>query len=244
MIGHFLVVGNPLSGELIAIGLTFGSDGQDRLQWTVGVTIAGANGGIGGVDAGGLTYIDPNIDRTWSYTWNPTGGVNGGGLLTGTLSGPGGGTKTVDLTPTQRATLALASVNAFGISVGSPSQSNSSEFANIFIDDVSYSIANSTFLLGDFNRDAHVNSADIPVMLNVLSDLNPYKNILQYTASQLLSIEDINGDGKFTNADVQALLNYLKAGGGSVTAVPEPTNFFGASLGLLTLVGLRIRRPQ
>jgi hypothetical protein len=66
--------------------------------------------------------------------------VDGGGELTATLSGPGGGTQTVDLTPTQRATLAPASVNAFGLSVSYPSIS-SSEFANIFIDDVTYTVA-------------------------------------------------------------------------------------------------------
>ena len=94
------------------------------------------------------------------------------------------------------------------------------------------------FLLGDFNRDGHVNATDIPVMLSILSDLNPYKNILQYTHSQLLSIEDINGDGKFTNADVQALLNYLKAGGGSVASVPEPNAIIYSTFSLLALVGL------
>jgi PEP-CTERM motif len=49
------------------------------------------------------------------------------------------------------------------------------------------------------------------------------------------TIGDVNGDIQFTNADLQALLNALKAGGGSADAVPEP-----ASIVLLSLGGLAI----
>ena len=101
------------------------------------------------------------------------------------------------------------------------------------------------FLLGDFNRDGHVNTADISVMLNVLTDISQYKTILQYSDAQMLSIGDLNGDGKLNNADLQGLLNLLKSGGGSLTsvpAVPEPASIIYASLGLLMLVSLRICR--
>ncbi len=143
VIGHFLEVGDPLAGDFSQIGIGFGNGGTNNLEWTVVITVGFANGSsiaTGGV----LTAIDPNIDRTWSYDWNPTGGVNGGGLLTAILSGPGGGTKSLDLTTTQRATLAPASVNAFGLSVSYPTLSDSSEFANVFIDDVAYTVADSS----------------------------------------------------------------------------------------------------
>ena len=139
MIGHFLVLGDPLVGEISQIGLGFGSGGPNLLYWTAQVSVGFSNGSSAGV-GGTLTYIDPNIDRTWSYDWNPTGGVNGAGELTATLSGAGGGTKILDLTATQRSTLAPASVNAFGLSVSYPTLTDSSEFANIFIDDVVYTV--------------------------------------------------------------------------------------------------------
>ncbi len=51
------------------------------------------------------------------------------------------------------------------------------------------------------------------------------------TNTQLLDIEDVNGDGKFTNADLQSLLIDLKNGGGSADSVPEPASIvlFGFS---------------
>ena len=76
---------------------------------------------------------------------------------------------------------------------------------------------------GDFNRDGHVNAADIVVMEQALTNPTGYQaahNTL--TASQLLLIEDVNGDHSFNNADLQYLLNTLKSGGGSTNAVPEP----------------------
>ncbi len=46
---------------------------------------------------------------------------------------------------------------------------------------------------------------------------------------------DLNGDGVVNNADLQALLNLLKSGGGSSDAVPEP-----AALVLLVIGALAI----
>ena len=89
-------------------------------------------------------------------------------------------------------------------------------------------VIDTNFLPGDFNRDGHVNAADLPAMVAALTDLNAYKSANSLTSAQLLSIGDIDLSGTVTNADMQALLNLLKSGGGSVAAVPEP-----ASLGLL-----------
>jgi hypothetical protein len=77
-------------------------------------------------------------------------------------------------------------------------------------------------LPGDFNRDGHVNAADIVAMEQALSNLPAYESAQGLNDSQLLGIADINGDGIVNNADIQSLVNLLKSGGGSAAAVPEP----------------------
>ena len=66
--------------------------------------------------------------------------------------------------------------------------------------------------------------------------------------ADLLAIGDINGDGVVNNADLQALLNLLKSGGGSLAAVPEPSSLaltiFGAIAFLaVALMRANLRRP-
>jgi hypothetical protein len=80
-------------------------------------------------------------------------------------------------------------------------------------------------LAGDLNQDQHVNAADISTLLNALGDLNAYVGThLGFDKGDLLDVADINGDGAVTNADLQALLNNLKGGTGSVVPVPEPSS--------------------
>ncbi len=54
---------------------------------------------------------------------------------------------------------------------------------------------------------------------------------------------DLNADGHVNNADLQWLLNYLKAGAGGTTAVPEPTTFvMGVMAGAaLVVIGKRAK---
>ena len=90
-------------------------------------------------------------------------------------------------------------------------------------------------LRGDLNRDGHVDGADIPALLQALTDLNAYQTKYGLPAAATLAIGDLNGDGKVTNADLQTLLTLLKTGGGSLAAVPEPTS---GMLLVLALPGL------
>ncbi len=88
---------------------------------------------------------------------------------------------------------------------------------------------------GDFDRDHTVTAADINSMLTALTDLNSYKTARGLSDADLLAIGDLNGDGKFNNADIQSLLSLVAnpIGIGSVAAVPEP-----ASILLLIAGGL------
>jgi phosphatidylinositol-3-phosphatase len=85
-----------------------------------------------------------------------------------------------------------------------------------------------TFLPGDFNRDGHVNAADILPMELALTNFSAYKATYapSITDAQLELIEDVNSDSSFNNADLQYLLNKLQSGGGSADAVPEPSSCF------------------
>jgi hypothetical protein len=85
--------------------------------------------------------------------------------------------------------------------------------------------------VGDFNRNGQIDAADILAMEKAITNLPAYQTASGLTKSQLLAIGDINGDGKFTNADIQTLLKSLKSGGGTSDPVPEPATFILMGLG-------------
>jgi autotransporter-associated beta strand protein len=85
-------------------------------------------------------------------------------------------------------------------------------------------------ILGDFNRDGIVTSADIVTMLSALVNLPAYEANQNFTDVDLLATADLNGDGKVTNTDLQALLNKLRNVGSSTSAVPEPNGFLLAAI--------------
>lgn len=90
---------------------------------------------------------------------------------------------------------------------------------------------------GDFNRDGHVNATDTLPMMQALADPGAYRAAhSNLTAAQVLMIEDVNGDSQFTAADLQKLLNTLKAGGGSADAVPEPSSIQLACCALIVAI--------
>jgi hypothetical protein len=94
---------------------------------------------------------------------------------------------------------------------------------------------NDAWSAGDFNLDHHVDAADLAPMMAALTDVSGFQAAhSSLSSSDLLSIEDVNGDGQFTNADLQKLLINLKNGGGS-TSVPEPR-----SATLLAIAGLAL----
>ena len=83
---------------------------------------------------------------------------------------------------------------------------------------------------GDMNRDQQVNASDVSAMIAALANLPAYELAYNLTAAQVTAIGDVNGDGKFNSADVQALEKFLAANHGTGIPAPEP-----ASIVLLVL---------
>jgi hypothetical protein len=129
-IGTGLVLGHFAVGGVGQVGIVFNNDASN-LYWRAYVRFND------GTDVNTLAnVIGANVARTWDYTWNPAGGAQGGGLLTVDVSGPGGGTQTIDLNPAQRAL--GSTVDAFGLSSRPAVSSNSGQFVDLAIDDLSY----------------------------------------------------------------------------------------------------------
>lgn len=97
------------------------------------------------------------------------------------------------------------------------------------------------FKLGDVNLDGHVDAADISAMEAILANPTEYESQHAITAAFLLTITDINQDGEFNNADLEALVTALKNGSGSADPVPEPTTITLLAIGTIGFVFSRRR---
>jgi hypothetical protein len=98
-------------------------------------------------------------------------------------------------------------------------------------------------LLGDFNQDGHVNSADISTAMAAMTNLQSYETSEHLTdPQQFLNVADVNHDGTFNVADLQAILILLKSGGGSNNSVPEPSTLVLCVLAAFMLGGRNISR--
>jgi hypothetical protein len=89
-------------------------------------------------------------------------------------------------------------------------------------------------LPGDYNNDGHVDAADIKALELALANLPLYESTYGVSDADLQQIDQLPGKSStnLNNSDLQALLNYLKSGGGSTNSVPEPSTFV---LGVLVL---------
>jgi len=132
--GPALQVGHFSGSGLASVGVSFNNNNTGTLHWQASVRL---DDGTNIISPPSIPLLS-NVPRTWSYDWNPTGGT-GSGRLTVTLSGiNGGGTDIIDLTPAQRAV--GVTLDGFGFNGESATSSNSGLLADIFIDDVTYSV--------------------------------------------------------------------------------------------------------
>jgi hypothetical protein len=99
---------------------------------------------------------------------------------------------------------------------------------------------------GDYNKDGHVNSADITALELALTNLTLYKSTYSVSDSDLASIDNIPNDSGATlnNSKLQALENLLIAGDGTLSAVPEPGSFILLALGGLGLAAAKKRMAK
>ena len=134
-LGHFAFEGGGF-GPRNHVGIFFHNGvSASELSWGIGIRFS--NGSDDGADS---TVISMNADRTWSYSWIPDEGIHGAGRLTATLSGPGGGTKILDVTPQQRALGVTLDSFGFAGHYPSPPDGSANRYADLYIDDVTYTI--------------------------------------------------------------------------------------------------------
>ncbi len=99
------------------------------------------------------------------------------------------------------------------------------------------------YMMADFSRDTQVTAADIPIMLTALTDPQAFMIAQNLEPDELITIGDVNHDGKFDNRDIQSLLDLVIAGGGGGTsAVPEPATVLLGAIGSLALIAARFQR--
>jgi hypothetical protein len=93
---------------------------------------------------------------------------------------------------------------------------------------------------GDFNRDHQLTAADLPVMLQALTDIPGYESSHGLTDSDFVAIADLDGSGTGDNADIQAMLNMLahsnSFASSAATPVPEPSTKWTMIVAVVILI--------
>ena len=96
----------------------------------------------------------------------------------------------------------------------------------------------------DGSTPGNLDSATLGFARAALTNLNVYKSSNGLSDSGLVPLGDLNGDGTVNNLDVQGLINLLKNGGGSLSAVPEPASIWLIASGFIAVGGVSLRRRR
>lgn len=105
--------------------------------------------------------------------------------------------------------------------------------------------------IGDIDQDTHVSVSDISAEMRALTNKDAYRaqyfGMASDPAGDVAFILNVNGDQSADNLDIQAqivLVANLGAGGGSLTAVPEPSTLVLAAVAALAATGTAGRRRR
>ncbi len=97
----------------------------------------------------------------------------------------------------------------------------------------------------DFDGDGALTAADVPLMLEALTDMNRFEAQHAISSDDLVAMADLDGSGKVTNADIQLLLDAVAAqSNDSASAVPEPATLVQMMLAILGLVAFYHRSTR
>src|SRR5262249_33485214 len=93
---------------------------------------------------------------------------------------------------------------------------------------------------GDIDGNSLFNNNDLAALMQCLPDPSTYQQAHGFTPADMMLVTDINRDGKFDNADLQAEISFLQTGvlpspPAAPASVPEP-----ATLGMMAIAMLGI----
>jgi hypothetical protein len=99
---------------------------------------------------------------------------------------------------------------------------------------------------GDYNKDGHVNAADITALELALTNLSLYQSTYSVSNSDLAAINNLpnNPGSSLNNSKLATLEADLIAGDGTLSAVPEPGSFILLALGGLGLAAAKKRMAK
>src|SRR5436190_2620446 len=93
-----------------------------------------------------------------------------------------------------------------------------SSLSDVIFDDIRFGTTYADVVpapvLGDFNLDGRISSADIQAIIGALTDLKGFQRAEALSDASLLLLGDLNSEGVLNNSDLQSLLILGKAIGG------------------------------